>query len=78
MGLPQDTVDVIVRDAVAQGNGRLFCCVGGSNGATGSLGNMDSSLVSLLDAGTGTCHALRTANPTAVTAGRLLRGEKMI
>lgn len=60
---------------MAQGNGRLFCCVGGSNRAAWSLGNMDSSLVSLLDAGTGTCHALRTANPTAVTAGRLL-GEK--
>lgn len=60
---------------MAQGNGRLFCCVGGSNGAAGSLGNMESSLVSLLDAGTGSCHALRTANPTAVTAGRLL-GKK--
>lgn len=72
MGLPQDTVDVIIRDVVAQGNGRLFCS---NSGAAGSLGNRESSLVGLLDAGTGTCHAVRTANPTAVTAGRLL-GKK--
>jgi len=68
VGLLQDTVDVIIGDVVAQGNGRLFC----NSGAAGGLGNRESSLVGLLGAGTGTCHAVRTANPTAVTAGRLL------
>lgn len=36
---------------------------------------MESSLVSLLDVGSDSCHPLRTADPTAVTAGRLL-GDK--
>ncbi len=38
---------------------------------------MESSLVSLLDVGSGSCHPLRTAGPTAVTAGRLLGNEEL-
>lgn len=47
------------------------------NRAAGSLGYMESSLVSLLDVGSGSCHPLRTADPTAVAAGRLL-GDKQL
>lgn len=38
---------------------------------------MESSLVSVLDVGTGSCHPLRTADPTAVTAGRLLSDKEL-
>lgn len=73
MGLSQDAVDVVVGDVVlAQGDDRIFS-VGGGDGAAGSLGNMESSLVTALNAGAGRSHPLWTANPTAVTAGRLSR-----
>lgn len=41
-------------------------------GAAGSLGNVESSLVAALNAGAGRSQPLWTANPAAVTAGRLL------
>lgn len=71
MGLSQDAVDVVVRDAVLdQGGGWIFC-LGGDGRAAGSLGNRKSSLVSGLNGGTGPDHLLWTAYATAVTAGRL-------
>lgn len=77
VGLSQDAVDVVVRDAVlAQGGGWIFW-LGKDSRAAGSLGNMKSSLVSGLNGGAGPYHLLWTADPTAVTAGRLSRKKEV-